>query len=69
SSNDRSALLIAIGDDRTDEDMFRALPDRSFTVKVSGGPTRARFGLESVDAVRRFLQLLADALAGPASRG
>ncbi len=63
AGNDASTILIAIGDDRTDEDMFRALPDQSFTVKVGGGPTRARFGLADVTAVRAFLRLISDSLS------
>ena len=55
------AVVVAVGDDRTDEDMFRALPPESWTVKVGPGPTRARFRLADCDEVRRFLALLLEA--------
>lgn len=51
-------LVIAIGDDRTDEDLFRALPASSVTVAVGGGATCARFQAADYRAVRTLLRLL-----------
>lgn len=48
-------FVICIGDDTTDEDMFKALKDRAFNIKVSGGATAAQY---SVFSQRRVLQLL-----------
>jgi trehalose 6-phosphate synthase/phosphatase len=53
--------VIAIGDDRTDEDLFRALPASSVTVAVGRGSTCARFDVEDYRAVRSLLRLLATA--------
>jgi trehalose 6-phosphate synthase/phosphatase len=50
--------VIAIGDDRTDEELFRALPATSITVAVGDGPTCARFRLEDYRAVRQVLRSL-----------
>jgi trehalose 6-phosphate synthase/phosphatase len=50
--------VLAIGDDRTDEDLFAALPPEAITIKVGPGPTRARFHLEGVPAVRALLRTL-----------
>lgn len=50
--------IIAMGDDRTDEDLFRALPPDAITVRVGDGPTAARFRLPSVLAVRAALNTL-----------
>ncbi len=36
---------LAIGDDRTDEDLFERLPDDAWTIHVGPGQTRARFRL------------------------
>ena len=36
-------FIIALGDDNTDEDLFRAIPGYGYTVKVGTGPTTARF--------------------------
>ncbi len=56
--------IVAIGDDRTDEDLFAALPHEAITIKVGPGPTHARFRLETIGAVRALLQTLVDAGVG-----
>jgi trehalose 6-phosphate synthase/phosphatase len=52
------SLVIAIGDDQTDEDLFRALPSSSVTVAVGAGPTCASFQVPDHRAVRALLRLL-----------
>jgi trehalose 6-phosphate synthase/phosphatase len=49
------ARLVAVGDDLTDEDMFRAAPPDAVTVHVGSGRTAARMRLIGPDQVRRFL--------------
>jgi len=56
-----ATTLLAIGDDRTDEDLFAAVPPEGITIRVGPGPTRARFRLESVAAVRALLRSLVEA--------
>jgi trehalose 6-phosphate synthase/phosphatase len=56
-----STTVLAIGDDRTDEDLFAAVPADGITIRVGPGPTRARFRLESVAAVRALLRSLVEA--------
>jgi trehalose 6-phosphate synthase/phosphatase len=51
-----SDFLLAIGDDRTDEDLFARIPDGRWTVHVGPGPTRAAFVLPDVQAVRGLLE-------------
>jgi trehalose 6-phosphate synthase/phosphatase len=53
--------VLAIGDDRTDEDLFASLPPAAISARVGPGATRARFRLDGTSAVRGVLQLLADA--------
>jgi len=53
--------VVAIGDDRTDEDLFAALPGEAITIKVGPGPTHARFRVDGVPAARSLLQALAQA--------
>lgn len=48
-------LILAIGDDRTDEDLFRALPEGSLAVKIGAGETAAPFRLADHRATRKFL--------------
>ena len=52
--------ILAVGDDRTDEDLFVSLPPDAVSVKVGPGATRARFRLESTSSVRAMLQMLVE---------
>ncbi len=56
----QSDFILAAGDDYTDEDMFRELPDDSYTVKVGPGETKARSQLSSVNELILLLNELAD---------
>jgi trehalose 6-phosphate synthase/phosphatase len=51
-------FVAAIGDDRTDEELFRALPASSATVAVGSGPSCARFRVADHREVRRILRAL-----------
>jgi len=51
-------LIIAIGDDWTDEDIFEVLPDDSYTIKIGHGVSKARFRLPTVKSAREFLKKL-----------
>jgi trehalose 6-phosphate synthase/phosphatase len=48
--------VLAAGDDRTDEDLFAALPPGSLSIHVGGGVSRAAYRLPDHHAVRRFLR-------------
>jgi len=52
-------FILAIGDDWTDEDLFRALPPSAFSVRVGLGATAARYHLGSHATVRRLVRELA----------
>ncbi|MCP9235100.1 bifunctional alpha,alpha-trehalose-phosphate synthase (UDP-forming)/trehalose-phosphatase [Lewinella sp. JB7] len=47
-------FVLGIGDDSTDEDIFRALPDWGVSIKVGQGRTAARYTLTGVAEVRAF---------------
>jgi trehalose 6-phosphate synthase/phosphatase len=53
-----NTMVIAIGDDRTDEELFRTLPESSVTVAVGKGPTAARFRVDDYRAVREVLRTI-----------
>jgi len=38
-------FVLALGDDWTDEDMFKVLPERAYTLRIGTAPTSARFTL------------------------
>ncbi len=48
-------FIIAIGDDHTDEDIFKSLPENTVTIKVGSYITAARFYLNNFTDVRRLL--------------
>ncbi len=53
-------LPIALGDDRTDEDMFNAVKDKGISIFVGrpGISSSARYYLRNVDEVKNFLERL-----------
>lgn len=51
-------LILALGDDLTDEEMFAQLPATAWTVHVGSRPSRARFSLASPVATRTLLREL-----------
>jgi trehalose 6-phosphate synthase/phosphatase len=50
-----AALIVAIGDDATDEDMFSALPRSALTIRVGEGDSQAGFRVGGVAEVRALL--------------
>ncbi len=51
-------LVMAIGDDATDEYMFQALDDAAISIKVGVGATAARYSIDGVGEVRQLLASL-----------
>ena len=49
---------VAIGDDTTDEELFAALPEGGIAIHVGSRPSRARYRLSDVAAVRALLASL-----------
>ncbi len=53
-------LLLALGDDYTDEEMFAAVPENAYSIKVGPGVSKARFNIDAVQDVRSLLKRLVD---------
>ncbi len=51
-------FIMAIGDDRTDEDMFAVLPSSAYTIKVGEDDTIAQFRIENPEKVKELLAAL-----------
>ena len=51
-------FVIAIGDDATDEDMFKVMPDGGYSVKVGSGMTMAKYRVADCYAVHGLLERL-----------
>ncbi len=45
------SFVLAMGDDRTDEDLFSALPPEAYSIKVGLGASKARYSLDSPEDV------------------
>lgn len=67
-----ASFVLAIGDDYTDEDTFKAMPDNAYTIKVGPGMSVATYYLKNPAEVRSFLKMLLekeDALLLPERNG
>ena len=52
-------FILAVGDDLTDEDMFKVLPEDAYSIKIGFTPSQARFYLGSPKEVRALLEEIA----------
>jgi trehalose 6-phosphate synthase/phosphatase len=50
-------FILALGDDSTDEDLFKVIPDYGFTIKVGIKPTNARFNIRNQSQIFEILNL------------
>ena len=50
-----AAFLLALGDDFTDEDTFKAMPEEAYTIKVGTSASEAKFSVNSYKEVRKLL--------------
>jgi len=64
-------FILAVGDDRTDEDVFEVLPPQAYTLRVGLGPSKARFSVHSYRQVRQLLRDLVGTvrIAAPEGQG
>src|ERR1041385_1031167 len=53
-------FVLAVGDDRSDEDTFGILPDRAYSIRVGERPTRARFSVRGPAEVLDLVSRLAE---------
>jgi trehalose 6-phosphate synthase/phosphatase len=55
----KADFILCAGDDYTDEDMFRTLPEDAFSIKVGLGDTSARYQVASIKRILNLLRRLA----------
>jgi trehalose 6-phosphate synthase/phosphatase len=53
-------FVLSIGDDRTDEDMFKVLSEKAYTIKVGISKSFARFNLFNYSDVRNLIKEMTD---------
>lgn len=58
-SSTESDFIVAMGDDKTDEDMFRSLPASAITIKIGLTASLAKYNLINQRDVARFIGRLA----------
>ena len=51
-------FILAMGDDRTDEDLFKVLPEHAITVKIGLSASLAKYNLRTQQDVYRFIDRL-----------
>jgi trehalose 6-phosphate synthase/phosphatase len=51
-------FIIAIGDDKTDEDMFKMVPENGYSIRVGLTQSHAGYNIRNQEAVLRFLHKL-----------
>lgn len=56
--NNNPDFIMALGDDHTDEDIFKALPEEAYTIKVGSNISAARYYLRDYKEVRELLKAL-----------
>ncbi|MDI6641750.1 MAG: bifunctional alpha,alpha-trehalose-phosphate synthase (UDP-forming)/trehalose-phosphatase [Elusimicrobiota bacterium] len=57
-SKDEFDFILAVGDDWTDEDLFKILPEKSYSIKVGLTPSYAKFNLHNYKEVVQLLEQL-----------
>lgn len=53
---DKADFIMAVGDDWTDEDTFKAMPEQAYTIKVGDLRSSAKFSVRDHYAVREILE-------------
>ncbi len=52
-------FILAVGDDWTDEDLFRILPQTAYSIKIGIAPSYAKFNLRNYIEVRKSIEEIA----------
>lgn len=51
-------FMMAIGDDKTDEDLFSVIPEHGFTIKIGSNPSKAKFNLKRQSQIYEILDFI-----------
>lgn len=61
NASEKFDFILAIGDDRTDEDIFKVMPEDGYSIRIGLIPTTARFNLKDQTTAIKFLAQLSKA--------
>lgn len=53
-------FLLAAGDDKTDEFLFKAMPDKAYTIRVGLSPSLARYNVSDLSILLKLLKSIAE---------
>lgn len=59
-SNENFDFIMAIGDDVTDEDLYKVLPESAYSINIESANTNAKYYLPKREQVLKLLKKLAD---------
>ncbi len=59
-SRNKYDFILAIGDDSTDEDLFKAIPDYGITIKIGNKQSNARYNLRNQTQIYEILKIFSD---------
>ncbi|MCK9640439.1 MAG: bifunctional alpha,alpha-trehalose-phosphate synthase (UDP-forming)/trehalose-phosphatase [Prolixibacteraceae bacterium] len=59
-SNQKFGFILAVGDDKTDEFLFKALPVSTCSIRVGLSPSFARYNVTDISALLELLEVLAE---------
>lgn len=65
----RYDFIMALGDDHTDEDLFKVIPENGFTIKVGSKLTNAKYNLKNQSEVLSLLKSLIQEVFSEAVHG
>ncbi|KPK90825.1 trehalose-6-phosphate synthase [bacterium SM23_31] len=63
-SHGKFDFILAAGDDWTDEDIFKVLPEHAYSIKVGLTPSKAKFKVDSVKETRELLKEMLEVTNG-----
>ena len=53
-------FIMAVGDDKTDEDLFRVMPENAYTIKIGNDPSIAQYSLKEQPMLYDLLETFID---------
>jgi len=56
-SKENYDFILAIGDDRTDEDLFKIMPESGISIKVGSEPSKALYNIKDQAQIYEILAL------------
>ena len=56
----KADFILAAGDDRTDEDTFKVMPESAYSIKIGSQASEAKYSVVSYKRIREFLKMFTE---------